>query len=236
MVHNYGLEWIDQDKLYNIAFNRFHKLFDEQEYTNPPDPFTLLTQMAVQQKTIEQVLVFERERRLNKSISNAVGTFHQDVLGIADNWQNMGDQGGVLDIRTIDGYKSPRFHKPIVAEVKNRFNTIKASDEAKTFNTIDTISRSLDAQGYLFQITPKTPERYDEEWRPTGVRPKDNVRVCDGATAYEIVFGVKDALHQLFLALPSIFNDIQNAMGTHAEFKNVDRKELDNLYKKTFPL
>ncbi len=157
---------------------------------------------------------------------------HQGILGLAPHWTTLGTAGGVLDIKTVDGYVHPVIGKPVVAEVKNRFNTIKASDEKDVWDKIDAAARLTNSQGYLFQIVPADTHRYDEKWEPSGRKAKNTVRRCDGATAYEIVFEYKNALHELYEALPAIFADIRSS---DSMVSTIDRKTMELLYSSVFP-
>ena len=63
-----------------------------------------------------------------KSLQNAVGNFHQKVLGNVSGWQDMGTSGGIYDISSKDKVAAAGNRK-VLAEIKMRYNTIKASDE-----------------------------------------------------------------------------------------------------------
>lgn len=232
--HDYGLTWIDNDALYYEAKRNFDKFFapERNKKQLPPDPFLILTQALITGESLNDSLGFEKTRKINKSLSNALGDMHQGILGLAPHWTTLGTAGGVLDIKTVDGYVHPVIGKPVVAEVKNRFNTIKASDEKDVWDKIDAAARLTNSQGYLFQIVPADTHRYDEKWEPSGRKAKNTVRRCDGATAYEIVFEYKNALHELYEALPAIFADIRSS---DSMVSTIDRKTMELLYSSVFP-
>ena len=236
--HEYGLSWIDQDALYNGIKSIFSKALGLARPSKelPPDPFSILAQAAIADTSFDVSLAFEHQRALNKTISNAVGEMHQYILGLAPNWESLGRSGGLLDVCTVAGYVHPKFGKPVVAEVKNRFNTIKASDEPDEWDKIKAATKfAKGAQGYLFQITPKTPQRYDHPWTPSHRTADPDVRVCDGATAYEIVFGHPAALKELYLALPQIFRDIRLENGLDTKAPLPDAARMAELYARVFP-
>lgn len=217
------------------AFSRLLGINGSTKNDLPPDPFLIVAQASVTGTSFQDGMAFEEIRKVNKSISNALGNKHQYILGIAPNWKSLGATGGVLDVRTKPGYLHPRFGKAIVAEVKNRFNTIKSSDEKDVWDKIDQAARLSDAQGYLFQIVPKTPERYDEMWEPSGRSAKPTVRCCDGATAYELVFGYHDALYELYCALPEILEDIKRTNGIAGTCLTPTAEEMKRLYLEVMP-
>ena len=236
--HDYGLDWVDNDKLYREverAFARLLGIASSSRQELPPDPFLIVAQALVTDTTFQDGLAFEEIRKVNKSLSNALGNMHQGILSIAPNWESLGTTGGVLDIRTKPGYIHPVVGKPIVAEVKNRFNTIKSSEEKEVWDKIDQAARLTNSQGYLFQIVPKTAERYDQLWEPSGRSARPSVRCCDGATAYEIVFERKDALRELYDALPAILADVKKTNGIAHTAPLPVVEEMEELYYQVIP-
>lgn len=236
--HDYGLSWVDNDELFDVVEKTFSRLLGITASVKndlPPDPFLIVAQSLVTDTTFEDGLAFEEIRKVNKSLSNAVGNLHQNILGIAPHWESLGSAGGVLDVRTKPGYVHPMVGKPIVAEVKNRFNTIKSSDEKETWDKIDQAARLSGAQGYLFQIVPREAARYDQEWAPSGRSAKSTVRCCDGATAYELVFEYKDALHELYVALPRILADVKAKNQLPHRAPLPEREQMERLYYGVIP-
>lgn len=237
-AHDYGLSWIDNDKLYQVveaAFARALGFAGATKEALPPDPFLITAQSVVTNTTLDEGLAFEEIRKVNKTLSNAIGNMHQNILGIAPHWESLGVAGGVLDVRTKPGYLHPVIGKPVVAEVKNRFNTIKSSDEKDVWDKIDQAARLEKARGYLFQIVPRRPERYDEMWAPSGRQAKPSVWHCDGATAYEIVFEYPDALQELYFALPGILADVMAAHGIKHDVPFPGKQEMEQLYYEVIP-
>ena len=184
---------------------------------NPPDPFTVMAQCAIKNTSFTDCLAFDSIRAFNKTLSNSIGNFHQKILSLSKNWKDLGTNGGGLDLMTLEGYLHPWFDKPVVVEVKNRFNTIKASDEKNVWDKLNEAAKLMKARAYLFQITPKEPVRYNRPWCPSGRSESNRVWCCDGVTAYEMVFGHATALQELYLALPHILRDIKIELGIHEQ-------------------
>lgn len=212
MIHDYGLDWIDQDALYEVTAHVFEKAIAARtaKQLNPPDPFTLVAQAVISGESLESVLEFETTRAINKTLSNNVGLWHQSVLSLSPEWENLGSNGGGIDLKMKPGFVDERFNKPLVAEVKNRFNTIKASDEKELWDKLDLTAKTHAAVAYVFQIVPKTTERYDRPWKVSGRLEKETIRCCDGATAYDLVFHRQGALFDIYNALPDILSDVLN--------------------------
>ena len=204
--HSYGLNWIDQDELYLVTqhvFKNVIKKAKEAELQASPDPFTIMSQAVLFDQCSDSMLEFERIRSINKSISNAIGRWHQSVLGLAEGWENLGNRG-VVDLMVTE----PGSGRRIAVEVKNRYNTIKASNEKGVWDELERLARVNRSKSYLVQIVPKTPERYDRPWKVSDRRARESVRCCDGATAYTWAFGVENALEELYRAFPQILVDV----------------------------
>lgn len=205
--HCYGLDWIDEDSLYEVTEHAFSKVVRLAESTllrTPPDPFTIVVQAVIFNQDADSMMAFEKLRAINKSISNAVVNWHQAVLGLAEGWENLGGNGGGVDLMATCSTSE----KPMAIEVKNRYNTIKASDEKNMWDKLDTIAKANGAPSYIVQIVPKTRERYDRPWKVSGRKERASVRCCDGATAYANAFGVENALEELYKAFPRILEDV----------------------------
>lgn len=205
--HRYGLDWIDEEELYKIVEHVFSSSIAKAETTRlstPPDPFTIATQAVLFDQPAKSMMAFEKLRGVNKTISNAVGNFHQCVLGLAEGWENLGANGGVVDLIVHETPTS----KPVHVEVKNRYNTIKASDEKDVWDKLDMLARTNNSVSYLVQIVPKNPVRYDKPWNVSGRPVRDHVRCCDGATAYAWAFKKEDALEELYAVFPDILSDV----------------------------
>ena len=181
--HSYGLDWIDEDELYRVVGRVFRSAIEKSRssrLSTPPDPFTIATQAVLFDQPANSMMAFEKLRGINKTISNAVGTFHQNVLGLAEGWENLGASGGVVDLIVRETPAS----KPVHVEVKNRYNTIKASDEKEVWDKLDMLARTNNSTSYLVQIVPEHPYRYDKPFKVSGRPERDHVRCCDGVTAY----------------------------------------------------
>lgn len=231
--HSYGLTWINEDELFSVTESSFQKAIADSraptKFKTPPDPFTLVAHAILTNYPLKKALQFEPERALNKTLSNNVGLWHQHVLGLANGWVDAGSSGGGVDLRTSPGIVHPHTGTPIFAEVKNRFNTIKSSDEKKLWDSLDIVARSNNATSYVFQIVPQTSNRYDCPWDVSGRTARDHVRCCDGVTAYEMVFGYKNALIELYEVFPALLSDVAS------KANQIDATEAKGLYYSSLP-
>ena len=65
--------------------------------------------------------------------------------------------------------------------------------------------------------------------------PRDHIRVCDGATAYELVFSIPAAMKELYLALPEVFLDIKKEHGLTVPTDTPSPERLAELYNDVYP-
>ena len=155
----------------------------KRRVSNVVDPFSSLLIAATYdlKDPAELVSVQEIESGL-RGMSNALGSFHQSILASIDGWRDH-DAGYDLEC--------PSRH--ILAEVKNKWNTMNAPNRREVEEELKTaIRQKRDSwNGYLVNMIPKTPDRYTRTISP-------NVFETDGATFYHTATGDPNALHDLF--------------------------------------
>ncbi len=175
---------------------------DEME-KNTLDPFAAVFTMAYNELSLEDWNELEKERQAQKSIQNAIGEFHQNLLGKFHGWENPG-RGGSVDLINQD--------LRIIAEVKNKYNTMNSSSAAETYMKLANHLR-YDRKGYtayLVQIVPKNPADYDVAWSPnlTTTALREDIRRIDGESFYDLASGEKDTLLRLYGILPEVIAQI----------------------------
>lgn len=211
MVEKQLLVFISNEKLFlyvndlvNSAKNAARKI-EKNPYRNVIDPFSALIDAATRDITMEDWMKEEKARQTQKSFQNALGEFHQKVLGSIPDWENMGI-GGNIDIKNEK--------KKIVAEIKNKYNTMNARSAISVYDNlagfIDFNDRELTA--YLVEIIPKTPLPYSKPFVPSerGVQRQErkNLLKIDGKSFYGIATGDIDALNKLYQVLPIVLGKI----------------------------
>ena len=209
-AHDYGLSWIDENRLFEVADHVFGRVIAARASKPlPPDPFTLVAQAKMLDEPLRAIVEFDDLRSRNKSLSNAIGLWHQKVLGLSPRLTELGSSGGGVDLRTAPGVMLPSWGKPGYFEVKNRFNTIKASDEKDVWDKLKFLAQSNGAVSYLVQVIPGVREPYDRPWVPSGRSADERVRCCDGVTAYAFAFDRPTALRELYRAMPTVLDDVR---------------------------
>lgn len=176
---------------------------------NVIDPFGALFE-ASDFNSHEEWRNSEMARQCQKTIQNHVGTFHQRVLGYVDGWENLGT-GDIVDLINRE--------KKIIAELKNKFNTVTGGSLSSVYRSLDDQVSPKHSQfkgftAYFVNIIPKKPIRYDVPFTPsnkdTGVKCPENplIRIIDGASFYHIVTERVDALKELHKALPKVIEHV----------------------------
>lgn len=209
-----SLDWVDIDCVIEAAVKRFRgsaqKMINEQVGDTRVEPTLALFRATLTGTPLEDSAPIDQALSLTKTLQNAVGLFHQDVLGLVPGWESTGTSGGVVDIKGI----SPVTGQHILAEVKMRHNTIKAVNEKDMWDKLkDAVSiHGGNAAAYLFQIIPERQKAYDQPWAPSGRTPNQRVRHADGMTAYHLVTGHEFALLELLEAMPCIAREAVGAL------------------------
>lgn len=236
------LPWISFDSLCEIAEQSFKGALKKIE--NPPatasEPTLLLMHSAASGLTTEESVKALESQTAIKSLQNAVGSFHQKVLGNVNGWRDMGSSGGIYDIASLDPIQAAGNRK-VLAEVKMRYNTIKASDEYQLHQKLaDAVAQNgggKKAVAYLIQMVPLGARSYDRPWNPSRVKTVDHVRVVDGRTGYHLVTGDPNALSDLFEILPDVFDAVVTKRISHPYHFNwqKDRITLEHAFKGSYP-
>lgn len=198
---------------------------------NVIDPFSVLFEIACTHVEENSWRKSEEIRQVQKTLSNNIGTFHETILGRIHGWEVL-PAGGIIDIINRD--------KKIIAEIKNKHNTLNASSQKATYEALEEqilpkSSQYKDYTAYLVEIIPKKPSRYDVPFTPsdknTGTKfaENSNLRKIDGYSFYTLASGVDNALDQLFEVLPSVIKNLYPDLATNSAFV---KKFFQNCYHK----
>lgn len=197
---------------------------------NVIDPFSLIIEMdQFGITTPSEWIAFEERRQAQKNLVQALGDFHQGILGSVEGWTNTGHGGGV-DILSEDS--------KVVAEIKNKHNTIKGSDKTGLYDSLadEVLPKNSKYHGYTayyVEIIPKGEKRFDKPFTPstrrTGLQKpaNDKIRTIDGVSFYKMVTGRDHALEELFEVL---MTDLSNKYSLDEGQKNL----INGFFNKAF--
>ncbi|MEG2970634.1 MAG: Eco47II family restriction endonuclease [Akkermansia sp.] len=148
----------------------------------------------------------ELSRQLDKTLSNAIGLFHQGILSKVYGWSCPPRERANFDLLNSK--------LKVIAEIKNKHNTVKASDKVGYY---DDFKAQLDNKtslykgytAYLVQIIPKHVGIFPfaPSDNKTGMRRAEHpfIKEIDGKSFYQLATGVNSALEDMINALPAVF-------------------------------
>jgi hypothetical protein len=232
------LSWIDNHALEQAIRSVYQKYKQALAETslkhlqrNIIDPFLTTFEVSLRNDlNFDDWLKQEAQRQIQKTLSNAIGDFHQMILGSVEGWINLGiNHETGLDLRNE--------HSTIWAEIKNKYNTIKGEDYKSIFQKLEnTVNKHKNSTVYLVHILRKKKEPYDEIWSFTAKGKSysnPQIKLISGEKFYEIVAG-KNSLPQLSDKLPEV---IENLITPGERLKIEDLKayeELENILGQDF--
>ena len=202
------------DKDLIAAVDRVVRIIETAEHNsvinlhkNVIDPFSALFDGVTHSIVYKQWLEQEKARQLQKTMQNAIGDFHQQILGSIPGWTNLGVGGG-LDIVNKE--------MKIIAEVKNKYNTTKGNHKAEIYDAIKSKLKTEEYSNFVgcyVEIISQGKNKYDKPYTPSDNKTKkrrpnnEKIRVIDGISFYALATGREHALQELFEVLPSILAD-----------------------------
>lgn len=205
-------------------------------YRNTIDCFSAAIDCVVQGITLDEWKREERQRQIQKTKQNAIGTLHEMVMSSIDGvTHHKVGSGALIDIECKG--------KMLIAEIKNKHNTTKGNHKVAIY---DVLEQSLESRpgytGYYVEVLPPKRKIYDTPFTPsdhtTGNRRKANekIRQIDGKSFYALLTGHSNAIEELYETLPSIVSEIINEeFGQELDVDKVTSSaEFKEIFKKTY--
>lgn len=180
------------------------KISKKKFYNNKIDTIKLTFDTKFNKIDEESIIETEILRQIDKSINNSIGTFHEQVLGGIEGYE-LGNLSG-FDIKAEDN--------TLFADIKNKHNTMNSSSAEALFQKLARYADDYkQAKCYWVQILAKGS--FNEHW--TGdINGKEyshsRVFKISGDQFYAILSGNKNALYDLYKALPEAIDDFMKTM------------------------
>ncbi len=220
-VNNYNLGFMSNENFYNhvkdtvnkyrfsIALRNFKK--------NLVDPIKMTFDSAIYNKSIEEVINDEISRQIDKSNTNHIGYFHQNIFKhINSNWR--------VPTSGFDIVNDSDFN---YVEMKNKHNTMNSSSSRATY---EKMMRQLEAEPrsicYLVEVIAKDSQNI--QWEPSieGQRLSNpRIRRLSIDKFYELVTGDAEAFIKVCNALRQAIEDVLNESSSR-RFSNTVLSEL----------
>lgn len=216
-------------ELFDKAISAKEKMDDKKFHERVIDPLSSLIEISAFDLSYDDWQKGETRRQLQKTLTNAIGGFHQKLLGKVRGWEDLGTGGGVDLVNE---------ERKIIAEIKNKYNTVSFGKEKDIYDELEDLvmpkaSKYKDFTAYYVKIIPSKPERYNINFTPpdkvTGKRKPDNplIRVIDGYSFYNLVTDRGDAYEAVFKTIPlSILKNFKK------EIRNFDN--IQSLFERAY--
>jgi ribosomal protein L29 len=174
-------------------------LTEKKFYKNKIDIFKLRFDKEFNDLSEEELIKFEISRQIDKSVNNAIGTFHENILGGIKGFEK-GNLSG-FDIKAEDN--------SLFADVKNKHNTMNSSSAESLFQKLSRYADDYkNATCYWVQIL--STDSFDEKWFSI-INGKEyshsRVRKISGDQFYALLTENKTALFELNQSLKIAIKD-----------------------------
>ena len=242
-MKNYNLNFIKDNDLFNHVKETIEKYrfkIDLKEFNkNLIDPIKLTFDSKVYGKSIEEIIDLETIRQMDKSNSNNIGYFQQNIFKYIyfkgtkhSNWNV--PKNGFDVINTTD---------KIYVEMKNKHNTMNSSSSQKTFMRMQNqILKDNKSRCFLVEVIAKNSQ--DIKWIVSldgESTSHENIRRVSIDKFYEEVTGVKNSFKELVEVLPIVMDDVLEDMKQNSikstvfkELSIIDKNILKSLYLLSF--
>ena len=206
---------------YSIDLNSFN--------TNIIDPIKLTFDSKVYNKTLKETIEAECIRQIDKTNSNNIGYFHQNIFKYAGNGWTVPENG------VDDSFDVTNHDRHIFCEVKNKHNTMNSSSSQKTYIRMQNkILKDDKATCYLVEVIAKQSQNIIWKNKVDGTNySHERIRRISMDRFYELVFGQKDSFMLLCKKLPEIIDDVLKdsslKLGSNTVFDELNEISPDTL-------
>ena len=198
---------------------------------NLVDPIKMTFDAKIYNKNIEDTIEAEIIRQIDKTNTNEIGYFHQNLFKYIDpNWTV-----------PAHGYDVINEEKHFFVEMKNKHNTMNSSSSQKTYmRMMSKVAKDPMATCALVEVIAKKSQ--NEIWKVSldGESVSDErIRKISIDKFYEIVTGQKNSFRNLCEVLPAILDDVVASINIRNQTNTVfeELKEISpNLMKSIYLL
>ena len=233
----YGLAFLTDDALFEhvrqtVEKYRFHISLDDFN-KNLIDPVKLTFDAKVYGKSIESIIESESIRQMDKSNTNLIGYFHQNIF------KHMGHGWQVPQ----QGYDVINPDRKIFVEMKNKHNTMNSSSAQKTYIKMqNTILRDDAATCYLVEVIARNSQNIAWKISLNGEQMSNkHIRRMSVDKFYELVTGRPAAFRELCEVLPTVISDVirQSGQGqiestVFSELQEISPNLMQSIYLLSF--
>ncbi len=170
--------------------------------SNIVDPIKMVFDSKVYRKNFEEVIKDELVRQRDKTNSNAIGYFHQNMFKYIKNCE--------VPREGFDVIFTKESGKKIYVEMKNKHNTMNSSSSQKTYmRMLNKIASDDKAECYLVEVIAKNSQNIIWRVSVDGERVEnDRIRRVSIDKFYNIVTGDEEAFFKICMVLPELIDEI----------------------------
>jgi hypothetical protein len=236
-MRNYNLGFISNDDIYNHVKKTVDKYrFDitlKDFNKNLLDPIKLTFDSLVYQKDLAFVIESEVLRQIDKSNTNHIGYFHQNIFKyLGSGWE--------LPLKGYDIINSELMY---FVEMKNKHNTMNSSSAQKTYMRMqNTLLSTPNATCMLVEVIAKRSQ--DTIWKLSldgQSVSNERIRRVSIDKFYQLVTGDLLAFKKMCEQLPTIVQDIiedndlvAESNSVFKELQKIDTNLLKSIYLLSF--
>ncbi|NIZ47457.1 Eco47II family restriction endonuclease [Entomospira nematocerorum] len=226
MSHNrYQLPFIcDEDLFLHVkkTVEKYRFSTDIKSFThNLIDPIKLTFDSHIYQLNPDTVIKNEILRQIDKSNTNHIGYFHQNIFPYFDSSWQIPEKGFDLIHR----------EKHIYVEIKNKHNTMNSASSQKIYKSMqNTILQDDQATCYLVEVISRKSQ--DTAWVISldGMQHRHNrIRRISIDQFYALVTGYPHAFHALCQQIPPVLQDVLQSEQSEHKFLTAELNQSINI-------
>jgi hypothetical protein len=224
----YDLSFISDDDLFNHTketVDKYRFSIDLKKFNkNLIDPIKLTFDSKIYDRSLEKIIEDEIIRQIDKSNTNHIGYFHQNIFRyIGEGWEV-----------PESGFDLIHQDKKIFVEMKNKHNTMNSSSAQKTYIMMQNeILKGADITCMLVEVIAKNSQNIP--WKISINSQQfnhNNIRRVSIDKFYELVTGEQNAFKNLCEVLPKVLDDVMSKQ-VDESIKNSVFTELNELDSKS---
>lgn len=224
-MNSYNLNFISDRDLFDHIKDTVEKYsfqMDLEKFNkNLIDPIKLTFDSKIYGKRIEEIIDSEVIRQIDKSNTNHIGYFHQNIFKYI---------GGDSWVVPEKGFDVVNEEKKIYVEMKNKHNTMNSSSAESTYNKLLNKAKE-DSENRCFLVEVIAKESQNRVWELTldGEKVSNKrIRRVSIDKFYEIVTGENEAFKRLLEVLPTVLDEIINS----ENIKGIENSVYSELQKR----
>ena len=231
-MKNKYVDFVTDEHLLNCIAN-LHKRYLEAKndiskkkfYSNKIDSIKLTFDAKFNDLDEKALVETEILRQIDKSINNAIGTFHEEILGGINGFEK----------GNLSGYDIKARNNTLFADIKNKHNTMSSSAAESLFQKLQRYANQYPASKcYWVQILAKSS--FNEKWEASlnGISYKhERVFKISGDQFYKLLSKQDNAFFQLYKALPKVISDFLKTIKKSEVIENSALTEINESASKS---